>query len=72
MFTHLAQESGRVDLIEQTCVYFIPDRGLPDHQGVPGQLVDVLVRQVKVPVGFGHQLLFHPGGGGRGEMKPDA
>ena len=46
-------------------------------QHVPGQLVHVLVRQVKVPVGastagFGHQLLFHPGGGGRGEMNPKA
>ena len=44
-------------------------------QHVPGQLVHFLVRQVKVPVGAspaGHQLLFHPGGGGRGEMKPKA
>ena len=76
MFTPLLQESGRVDLIDQTRVFDSKQRSLlPDHQGVPGQLVDVLVRQVKVPVGaspagFGHQLLFHPGGGGRGELNP--
>ena len=78
MFTPLAQESGRVDLIDQTCVFYSRQRLLlPDHQGLPGQLVDVLVRQAKVPVGAspagsGHQLLFHPGGGRRGEMKPEA
>ena len=80
MFTPLAHESGRVDLIDQTCVSVFDSRQrplLPDHQGVPGQLVDVLVRQVKVPVGaspagFGHQHLFHPGGGGQGEMNPEA
>ena len=61
--------SGRVDHIDQPCV-FDSRKGplLSEHQGVPGELVDVLVMQVKVPVGsspvgFGHQLL-HPGGGG--------
>ena len=78
MFTPLAQESGPVDLIDQTRVFDSKQRPLlPDHQGVPVQLVDVLVRQVKVPVGaspagFGHRLLFHPNGGRRGEMKPEA
>ena len=74
----LPSHRRRVDLIDQTCVFDSRQRPLlPDHQGVPGQLVDVLVGQVEVPVGaspagLGHQFLLHPGGGGRGEMKPEA